>query len=69
MASKRQESCSGACWRAGPKAGGMRATTRGFEVEAHTVLQWLVEAAEPLRVFAASCLGAVHVRQRQLDAW
>src|SRR5437867_11092002 len=32
---------------------GIRATARGFEVAPHTVLQWLVEAAEQLRAFAA----------------
>ena len=32
---------------------GIRATARGFEVEANTVLHWLVEAAEHLRAFSA----------------
>src|SRR5215831_11519125 len=32
---------------------GMRATARVFEVEANTVLHWLVEAAEQLRAFSA----------------
>src|SRR5207247_8814688 len=31
---------------------GIRATARGFEVDAHTVLPWLVEAAEHLRAFS-----------------
>ena len=42
---------------------GMRATARVFEVEPHTVLQWLVEAAEQLQAFSASFLCDVHVRQ------
>jgi transposase-like protein len=33
---------------------GIRATARVFEVAAHTVLQWLVEAAEQLPVFRAN---------------
>jgi hypothetical protein len=45
----------------------MRTTARGFEVDANTVLQWLVEAAEHLRAFAAYFLCDVHVRQLQLD--
>src|SRR4030095_13884597 len=32
---------------------GIRATARVFEVAPHTVLQWLVEAAEQLRAFSA----------------
>ena len=32
---------------------GIRATARVFEVAPNTVLQWLVEAAEPLRAFSA----------------
>jgi hypothetical protein len=47
---------------------GIRATARGFEVEPNTVLQWLVEAAEQLRAFAASFLCALHLEQLQLDA-
>src|SRR5262249_1666917 len=46
---------------------GMRATARVFEVDPNPGLQWLVEAAEPLRACSASCLCAVHVRPRQLD--
>ncbi len=46
---------------------GIRATARVFEVDAKTVLQWLVEAAEQLRAFSRSCLCAVHVKQWQLD--
>jgi hypothetical protein len=47
---------------------GIRATARVFEVDANTVLHWLVETAEQLRAFAASCLCDVHVTQLQLDA-
>jgi hypothetical protein len=48
---------------------GMRATARVFEVAPHTILHWLVEAAEPLRAFCASFLCDLHVPQLQLDAW
>jgi hypothetical protein len=47
---------------------GMRATARVFEVDANTVLHWLVEAAEQLRAFSAYGLCDVHVAQLQLDA-
>jgi hypothetical protein len=40
---------------------GMRATARVFEVDANTVLQWLVEAAELLRAFSRYFLCDVHV--------
>ena len=46
---------------------GIRATARVFEVDANTVLHWLVDAAEQLRAFSASFLCDVHVRQLQLD--
>src|SRR5262245_30888302 len=46
---------------------GIRATARVFEVDASTVLQWLVEAAEQLRAFAAYFLCDLHVKQLQLD--
>jgi IS1 family transposase len=46
---------------------GIRATARVFEVDANTVLQWLVEAAEHLRAFARYFLCEVHVEQVQLD--
>src|SRR5262245_58350933 len=45
----------------------MRATGRVFEVEAHTVLHWLEEAAEQRRAFSAYVLCDVHVEQLQLD--
>ena len=38
-----------------------------FEVDPNTVLQWLVEAAEQLRVFSQHFLHDVSVRQVQLD--
>src|SRR5215468_11242067 len=46
---------------------GIRATARVFEVDLNTVLQWLVEAAEQLRVFSVSFLCALHLEQLQLD--
>jgi transposase-like protein len=46
---------------------GMRATARVFEVDPHTVLQWLVEAADQLKAFSRYFLGDVHVTQLQLD--
>src|SRR5437667_4474190 len=46
---------------------GIRGTARVFEVEAKTVLQWLVEAAEQLRAFSQHFLHDVRVRQVQLD--
>jgi len=53
-----------ACWAEGL---GRRATARVFEVAPHTVLHWLVEAAEQLKAFAASFLCNIHVHQLQLD--
>jgi hypothetical protein len=46
---------------------GIRGTARVFEVDPTTVLQWLIEAAEPLRAFSQHCLHDVRVRQVQLD--
>jgi IS1 family transposase len=46
---------------------GIRATARVFEIDANTVLQWLVEAAEQLRAFSRYFLCDVHVKQLQLD--
>src|SRR5213593_4219332 len=46
---------------------GIRATARVFEVDANTVLQWLVEAAEQPRTFSHYLLCDVHVEQLQLD--
>jgi IS1 family transposase len=46
---------------------GIRATARVFEVNAHTVLHWLVEAAEQLRAFSAYFLCDLHLEQLQLD--
>src|SRR6266702_7861185 len=46
---------------------GIRATARVFEVDANTVLHWLVEAAEQLKAFASYFLCEVHVQQIQLD--
>ena len=38
-----------------------------FEVDPHTVLAWLVEAADQLQAFSRYFLCDVHVRQLQLD--
>ena len=46
---------------------GIRATARVFEVDANTVLHWLVEAAEQLTAFSAYFLCDLHVTQLQLD--
>jgi hypothetical protein len=46
---------------------GIRGTARVFEVDANTVLQWLVEAAEQLRAFSQHFLHDVRGRQVQLD--
>jgi IS1 family transposase len=46
---------------------GIRATARVFEVDANTVLHWLIEAAEQLRAFSASFLCDLHLEQLQLD--
>jgi hypothetical protein len=46
---------------------GIRATARVFAVAPHTVLQWLVEAAEQLRAFSAYFLCDLHLEQLQLD--
>jgi IS1 family transposase len=46
---------------------GIRATARVFAVDANTVLQWLVEAAEHLRAFSASFLCDLHLEQVHLD--
>ena len=46
---------------------GIRATARVFEVAPNTVLQWLVEGAEPLRAFSAYFLCDLHLEQLQLD--
>src|SRR5262249_15899167 len=46
---------------------GRGGTAGVFEVEANTVLGWLVEAAEQLRAFSQYFLHDVRVRQVQLD--
>jgi IS1 family transposase len=46
---------------------GIRATARVFEVDANTVLHWLVEAGEQLRAFSAHFLCDLHLEQLQLD--
>jgi len=52
------------CWAEGL---GIRATARVFEVDANTVLHWLIEAAEQLRAFSAYFLCDLHLEQLQLD--
>jgi hypothetical protein len=46
---------------------GLRATARVFEVDANTVLHWLVEAAEQLRAFSHYFLCDVHAAHLQLE--
>src|SRR5262249_10035984 len=46
---------------------GIRGTARVFEVDANTVLQWLVEAAEQRRAFSPHVLYEVRLRQGQRD--
>jgi IS1 family transposase len=47
---------------------GIRAVARGFEVDPHTVLQWLVEVADHTVAFSQYVLHDVRVTQGQLDA-
>ncbi len=56
-------------WAVGALAEGLgiRAVARVFEVDANTVLQWLVEAAEQLQAFSQYVLHDVRVTQVQLD--
>ncbi len=56
-------------WAVGALAEGLgiRAVARVFEVDPHTVLQWLVEAAEQLQAFSQYVLHDVRVTQVQLD--
>jgi hypothetical protein len=46
---------------------GLRAVARVFEVDPHTVLGWLVEAAEHLEAFSRSHLYDLHVDPVQMD--
>jgi len=46
---------------------GIRGTGRVFEVDANTIMQWLIEAAEQLRAFSQHFLHDVQVQQVQLD--
>jgi IS1 family transposase/transposase-like protein len=56
-------------WAVGALAEGLgiRAVARVFEVDANTVLAWLVEAAEHLQAFSQYLLHDVRVTQLQLD--
>ena len=57
-------------WAVGALAEGLgiRAVARVFEVDPKTVLHWLVEAADHLKVFSQYFLHDVRVTQVQLDA-
>jgi IS1 family transposase len=46
---------------------GIRGTARVFGIDANTVLQWLVEAAEQLHAFCDYFLHELHLNQIQLD--
>jgi IS1 family transposase len=46
---------------------GIRGTARVFEIDANTVLKWLVEAAEQLHAFSAYFLHELEINQLQLD--
>lgn len=46
---------------------GIRGTARVFEIDANTVLQWLVEAAEQLHAFSDYFLRELPINQIQLD--
>ena len=46
---------------------GIRAVARVFEVDPNTVLDWLVEAAEPLEAFIHYHVHDLHVEQVQMD--
>jgi IS1 family transposase len=46
---------------------GIRGTARVFEIDPHTVLGWLVEAAEQLKAFSTYFLHDLHLTQVQLD--
>jgi transposase-like protein len=46
---------------------GLRGTARVFEIDPHTVLGWLVEAAEQLKAFSTYVLHEFHLHQVQLD--
>ena len=46
---------------------GIRAVARVFEVDPHTVLRWLVEAAEHLEAFSHYFLQDSYVEQVQMD--
>jgi hypothetical protein len=46
---------------------GIRAVARVFETDPHTVLRWLVEAAEHLEAFTHYHLHDLHVEQVQMD--
>src|SRR2546421_8865803 len=67
MASGCRSSSSYASSRAWPKAWASGVRRGCSRVDPHTVLQWLVEAAEQLQAFSRHVLHDVRVRQVQLD--
>ena len=46
---------------------GIRGTAQVFEIDANTVLSWLMEVAEQLRAFSVYFLHDVRLHQAQLD--
>ena len=46
---------------------GIRGTARVFDIDANTVLKWLVEAADQLHAFSAYFLHELEINQIQLD--
>jgi transposase-like protein len=46
---------------------GIRGTARVFEIDANTVLKWLVEAAEQLHACSSYFLRELHINQIPLD--
>lgn len=46
---------------------GIRGTARVFEIDANTVLHWLMETADQLQAFSAYFLHDLHLNQIQLD--
>jgi hypothetical protein len=51
-------------WPQGSESGG---TARVFEIDANTMLHWLMEAAEQLQAFSAYFLRDLRLHQVQLD--
>ena len=45
---------------------GIRGTARVFELDPNTILRWLVEAAEQLKAFSASCYVNLQEKKKTL---